>query len=104
MRLKVELLKTFLNKVVPTLSPEDSIEEAYNDYHEEKREEEVEEFASEVGLEKENIKSYLSEYEYSGLVNQKEISDDIVAPFLKKKKIVKVIKDFIFNHVEKFSL
>ncbi|NFE12441.1 type I restriction endonuclease subunit R [Clostridium botulinum] len=104
LRLKVELLKTFLNKVVPTLSPEDSIEEAYNDYHEEKREEEVEEFASEVGLEKENIKSYLSEYEYSGLVNQKEISDDIVAPFLKKKKIVKVIKDFIFNHVEKFSL
>ncbi|MBN1043774.1 type I restriction endonuclease subunit R [Clostridium botulinum] len=104
LRLKVELLKTFLNKVVPTLSPEDSIEEAYNDYHEEKREEEVEEFASEVGLEKENIKSYLSEYEYSGLVNQKEISDAIVAPFLKKKKIVKVIKDFIFNHVEKFAL
>lgn len=104
LRLKVDLLKDFLNKVVPDLSPEDSIEEAYNAYHEEKREEEVEEFASTVGLEKENIKSYLSEYEYSGLVNQKEISDDISAPFLKKRKLVKQIKDFIFHHVEKFSI
>ncbi|AOR24991.1 type I restriction endonuclease subunit R [Clostridium taeniosporum] len=104
LRLKVELLKTFLNKVVPTLLPEDSIDEAYSKYHEEKREEEVEDFASKVGLEKENIKSYLSEYEYSGLVNQKEISDDITAPFLKKRNLVKKIKSFIFEHVEKFSL
>ncbi|NFI54965.1 type I restriction endonuclease subunit R [Clostridium botulinum] len=104
LRLKVELLKTFLNKVVPTLLPEDSIDEAYSKYHEEKREEEVEEFASEMGLEKDNIKSYLCEYEYSGLVNQKEISDDISAPFLKKRNLVKKIKRFIFEHVEKFSL
>lgn len=104
LRLKVELLKNFLDKVVPTLLPEDSIDEAYSKYNEEKREEEVEEFASEVGLEKENIKSYLSEYEYSGLVNQKEISDDIVAPFLKKRNLVKKIKSFIFEHIEKFSL
>ena len=104
LRLKVELLKNFLDKVVPTLLPEDSIDEAYSKYNEEKREEEVEEFASEVGVEKENIKSYLSEYEYSGLVNQKEISDDIVAPFLKKRNLVKKIKSFIFEHIEKFSL
>ncbi|WP_099188515.1 type I restriction endonuclease subunit R [Tepidibacter mesophilus] len=103
LRLKVDLLKSFLNKVVPELTPEDSIDNAYDEFEDKKREEEVENFSNEVGLDKNHIKTYISEYEYSGLIDQKEISDNIKAPLLKKRKLIKKVKDFIYDHVRKFN-
>lgn len=103
LRLKVDLLKTFLNKVVPELSPEDSIDDAYGEFEEIKREEEVEEFASEIGLNRYDINGYISEYQYSGLLDQKQISDNIKAPLLKKRNMIKQVKSFIYDHVRKFA-
>jgi type I restriction enzyme R subunit len=103
LRLKVDLLKSFLDRVVPNLSPEDSIDDAYTEYEESQRKEEIQKFANEVGLEANMIKEHVSEYEYSGIVNHEELSDSITAPFLKKKKVVKQIKDFITDHVAKYE-
>lgn len=103
LRLKVDLLKSFLQKVVPNLTPDDSIDDAYSEFEEVQRKEEIEQFAYEVGLESEVIKEHVSEYEYCGLVNHKEISDAISGPFLKKKKAVQKIKDFIVEHVQKYE-
>ncbi|MFZ7120300.1 MAG: type I restriction endonuclease subunit R [Eubacteriaceae bacterium] len=103
LRLKVDLLKSFLEKVVPNLSPEDSIDDAYTQYENAQRKEEIQQFAYEIGIEEDMVKEYVSEYEYSRLVNHKEISDAITAPFLEKKKIVNKIKDFIYEHVTKYE-
>lgn len=103
LRLKVDLLKSFLERVVPTLSPEDSIDDAYTKYEEEQRYSEIHQFAEDVGMDAGLIREHVSEYEYSGIVNHKELSDSITAPFLKKKKMVGRIKDFIAEHVSKYE-
>ncbi len=103
LRLKVDLLKSFLEKVVPTLSPDDSIDDAYTEYEDAQRKEEIYQFASQIGMDAELIREHVSEYEYAGLVNHEEISDAITAPLLKKRKIVNQIKDFITKHVAKYE-
>lgn len=103
LRLKIDLLKSFLEKVVPTLSPEDSIDDAYTEYEDAQRKEEIYKFATEIGMDAGLIRKHVSEYEYSGLVDHEQISDAITAPLLKKRKIVKQIKNFISEHVAKYE-
>lgn len=103
LRLKVDLLKSFLEKVVPTLSPEDSIDDAYTEYEDAQRKEEIYQFATEIGMDAGLMREHVSEYEYSGLVDHEQISDAITAPLLKKRKIVKQIKNFISEHVAKYE-
>lgn len=107
LRLKVDLLKEFLNKVVPELGSDADIDTAYEEFEEIKREEEVEEFSKEIGLNRYKIKDYISEYEYSGIVNRQEISEEIkieLKPkFTLRRKMVDQVKNFISDHVKKFA-
>lgn len=103
LRLKVDLIKSFLQKVVPNLEPDSSIEEAYSEYEDNARKEELKEFAGEVGIAVDVIREHVSEYEYSGLVNQKDLSDSVSAPFLTRRKIVQKVKNFIVEHVARYG-
>ncbi|MDX1805918.1 MAG: type I restriction endonuclease subunit R [Paenisporosarcina sp.] len=101
--LKVDLIKGFLSKVVPNLTDGISIDEAYNAYEEVAREEEIKSFAQEIGLEDDKLKQHISTYEFSNLIVQKAIFDAIPGTFLKKKKLVTRVKDFIINHTKRFA-
>ncbi|CEI72580.1 type I restriction endonuclease subunit R [Romboutsia hominis] len=107
LRLKVDLLKEFLNKVVPELGTDADIDTAYEEFEEVKREEEVDSFANEIGLDRYKIKDYISEYEYSGIINRQEISEEIKTElkpkFTLRRKMVNQVKNFIFDHVRKFA-
>ncbi|PFZ52858.1 restriction endonuclease subunit R [Bacillus wiedmannii] len=103
LRLKVDLIKTFLDKVVPQLSDKDSILDAYVNYEEEMSEEEIVSFANEVGIEDNLLKEQLATYEYSNLIEQGIIMDQLTGSFLKRKKSIKAIKDFILEHTEKYG-
>lgn len=103
LRLKVDLIKSFLEKVVPTLTANDSVDDAFSEFEGNHRKEEIEKFSDKVGIEPDVIKEQVSEYEYSGILNNEEISDQISAPLLKKRKLVQQIKDFIIEHVEKYQ-
>ena len=103
LRLKVDLIKTFLDKVVPQLSDRDAILDAYTNYEEEMSEEEIISFANEVGIEDNVLKSQLATYEYSNLIEQGIIMDHLTGSFLKRKKSIKAIKDFILKHTEKYG-
>lgn len=103
LRLKVDLLKSFLNKVIPHLSPEDSIDEAYYEFEEQSRQEEVKSFAEEVNLDEEVIHEFVAEYQYAGILNHQEISDAVVDKLLAKKRKVKKVKDFIVDHTMKYN-
>lgn len=107
LRLKVDLLKEFLNQVVPKLNENDDIDSAYEEFEEVKREEEVYNFANEIGLNRYKIKSYISEYEYSGIINRQEISDEIKTElkpkFTLRRKMIDQVKNFIYDHVRKFA-
>ncbi|MER2172997.1 MAG: restriction endonuclease subunit R, partial [Psychrobacillus psychrodurans] len=103
LRLKVDLVKGFLQRVVPTLTNEDSIDDTYNSYEEEEREKEIESFSEEVALKKELLKTYIQEYEYSSIIKQSEISDSIKGGLLKKRKYSQRIVDFILEHTKRFG-
>ncbi|CAM3466595.1 MULTISPECIES: type I restriction endonuclease subunit R [Paenibacillus] len=103
LRLKANLLKEFLRKVVPTLTNADSVDDNYNAFEQEERMKEIEAFAGEVGLSPELIQSFVQEYEYGGLVNQQEISDAVKLPFLQKRAMIQRIIEFITEHTKRFS-
>ena len=61
------------------------------------------EFAENIDIVKETMKDYITEYEYSGIIDSAKIKDSINGGLLKKKKLSEKIKHFIIDHVSKFS-
>lgn len=103
LRLKSELLREFLEKVVPNITKNNSVDEAFNEFLEDKRVDEIEYFSKEVEIDKFKVKEYVSEYEYSGRIDGSEIKDNLSGGLLKKKRLAEKIKTFIINHVNKFN-
>ncbi|PTC13850.1 type I restriction endonuclease subunit R [Bacillus wiedmannii] len=103
LRLKVELIKGFLDKVAPYLSSEESVLDAYARYETEKSKKEINDFAKEIGLDDEVLKEQLATYEYSSLIEQSIIMDELPGSFLKRKKSIKAVTSFIQEHTEKYS-
>lgn len=103
LRLKARLLKSFLHNVVPTLTNEDSVDNAYNAFELEERIKELESFAEEVNLPADKLQNFVEEYEFSGIINQPEISDSIQLTLLKKRALMQRIIVFIVEHTKRFS-
>jgi type I restriction enzyme, R subunit len=103
LRLKIDLIKGFLDKVAPTLTPKDSVIDAYNRYEENMSEEELESFAKEVDIEDSVLREQVSTYEYSNLIEKNVIMDSLPGSFLKKNKAIKVITSFIRDFSEKYG-
>lgn len=103
LRLKVELIHNFLDKIVPQLGTNVSILDEYSKYEEEVQEEEMNTFASEVGLEQSVLKEQVATYEYANIIEDSTIMDRLSGSFLKKNKAIKAIKSFIHEQVAKYG-
>ncbi len=103
LRLKVELIHNFLDKIVPQLGTNVSILDEYSKYEEEIKEEEMNTFASEVGLEQSVLKEQVATYEYANIIEDSTIMDRLSGSFLKKNKAIKAIKNFIHEQVAKYG-
>lgn len=103
LRLKIELIKGFLDKVAPTLAPNESVIDAYNRYEEEMSEQELSTFAKEVNIEDSVLREQVSTYEYSNLIEKNAIMDSLSGSFLKKNKTIKTITSFIRDFTEKYG-
>lgn len=103
LRLKIDLIKNFLDKVIPELKPDESIDDAYSDFEEEERKKEIKDFSYEIGVSEDFIYEHISEYQFSGIIDNEAMSDEIKAPLLKKRKILKDMKEFIKGHVRRFE-
>ncbi|MEH7883804.1 type I restriction endonuclease subunit R [Bacillus sp. JJ1609] len=103
LRLKIELIKGFLDKVAPTLAPDESVMDAYNRYEEEMSEQELALFAKTVDIEDSVLREQVSTYEYSNLIEKNAIMDSLSGSFLKKNKAIKAITSFIRDFTEKYG-
>ncbi|MFE4713229.1 type I restriction endonuclease subunit R [Paenibacillus sp. NPDC056722] len=103
LRLKIELIKSFLDKVAPTLAPDESVSDAYNRYEEKMSEQELSAFAKEVDIEDNILREQVSTYEYSNLIEKNTIMDSLSGSFLKKNKTIKAITSFIHDFTEKYG-
>ncbi len=103
LRLKIELIKGFLDKVAPTLAPQESVIDAYNRYEEEMSEQELTTFAKNIDIEDQVLREQVSTYEYSNLIEKNAIMDSLSGSFLKKNKAIKRITSFIRDFSEKYG-
>lgn len=103
---KIDILKAFLNEVVMGFDGNEDIDAEYNEFENKKKQEEIEAFAEQESIDVKMLSEFISEYSFSGVLNQGEIRDRIETPMplLKKKSLVTKIVDFIRTHVSKYSI
>ena len=102
LRLKADLIRKFLDKVLPVLDKETNLDEAYSEFEEEEREGEIYDFAQNVDLEPTVVNEFLAEYEYSGSLNRERVSDQINGSFIKKRRKIDRIFEFVMEDTRKF--
>ncbi|MDU6483794.1 MAG: hypothetical protein E6538_17580, partial [Paeniclostridium sordellii] len=60
------------------------------------------------GLSPEFISDSIDEYEYCGIINREEISNEIKVKlkpkFLERKKKVEAVKNFVYDNVAKYNI
>ena len=103
LRLKSDLIREFLDKAIIDVKQNENIDTVFDNFIENKRQDEIVEFSSEVEVSNKDIKEYITEYEYSGLIDTSSIKDVVKGGLLRKRKISERIKSFIIDHVRKFS-
>ena len=104
LRLKRDLIREFIDEVVPKLSEEDNIDEAYLLFENAKREEEFNDFAHQQAVDEQILKTLTGEFEYSGIVNQDHLKDLVGDKKLREKRQTKkAVTSFIEEVTEKYS-
>ena len=104
LRLKVDLIKEFLNKVVPTLNENDNVNNAYDEFEERQKNNEIISFATEEDIEKDSIEEKLAEYEFSGSIKREELVKIFKGEGLKERvRRADLLEKFIKEIVEKYS-
>ncbi|WP_053025625.1 type I restriction endonuclease subunit R [Staphylococcus haemolyticus] len=104
LRLKSDLIKEFINKVIPDLSEEDDLDEAYITFENAKKEEEFNEFADQKAVNEDILKNITSEFEYSGILNTDKVKNLLSGMKLREKRQTKVaIASFVEKVAEKYS-
>jgi len=102
LRLKVDLIKNFLDKVLPTLSKDESTIDAYHRYEEEMSAEELHHFATAVDINDHILREQVATYEYANLIDKSSIMNALSGSFLAKNKAIKAITTFIQDYTEKY--
>ncbi|MDW4543297.1 type I restriction endonuclease subunit R [Staphylococcus saprophyticus] len=104
LRLKSDLIRTFLDKVVPNLNEGDSIDDAYYNYESKVKVGELEQFSEETEYPLELLKSLVKEFEFSGQLNNNLIEEGVSGGLLIRTKKIKRVKSFIKEMVKKYSV
>lgn len=107
LRRKVDLLKEFLERVVPKLDINSDIDFEYSKFEANRRIQEINYFAEEIGLSPGFISESVSEYEYCGIINREEISaevkDKLKPKLLERKRKIDTIENFVYDHSAKYN-
>ena len=77
LRSKVELIKEFLDKVVPKLTRRDSIDNEFTKFEQERKGKTIKCFADDNKLSKDQVENLVQEYEFSGIIDREKISDTL---------------------------
>jgi type I restriction enzyme R subunit len=92
---KIELLRKFIETVLPTLTKEDVIEEEYNEFLDKEIDEKICYVSQETDVEPMKIKEFMAEYQYSNTMPHQYIRDNVGGKFIEKKKRVEKIREFL---------
>ena len=102
LRSKIDLLKKFIDNVVPTLDKEDVVEEKYQDFIAAEKEIRINNVCRESGTSPKFIKDVISSYQFSNVVPNKLIREQITGKYLEKRAKIKLVKEFITDYADTF--
>lgn len=104
LRLKRDLIKEFIDKIIPDLSEGDDVDEVYINFENAKREEDFNAFADQTSIDEDVLKHITSEFEYSGILNNDKIKDLVTGMKLREKRQTKAaVASFVEEMTEKYS-
>lgn len=104
LRRKVDLIRAFIDRVMPNIEHSDSVDEAFAIFESEQRNKEIVDFANTQNISADFLKQSISDYEFSNTINKKDIITGIGRPIKFKEKhelvgkIIKFIKENVFKY------
>lgn len=116
LRSKSDLIKAFILRVAPVLTPETEIDAEYSGFMEEQRVKELNDTANYYGISSERLQEYIQDYEFGGILDPDTIKEDLEISKIKeikekenlptvmnaKKTITQRIIDFVKNFIIRF--
>ena len=103
LRLKADLIREFLEKVVPTLSHDAIVEDAYFDFEEMKKEQELQDFATSKDYPLDLLKNVVNEYEFSGQLDNRTVEQGITGGLIVRSQKIENVKSFVKETSEKYG-
>ena len=101
---KIDLLQAFLDLLESGLTNQD-VDEIYEQFEAEQRQKDIDAFLAENEVNPEQLTKYISEYQFSYIIDEGEIRDSIEKPMglLQKKSLVRRIVEFIKEFTAKYQ-
>ncbi len=106
LRKKIDLIKAFLNKVAPVALVGNSVLEMYAEFEDEQRNKEIEEFAQVNGIDAVYLEKLITEYSFSGILDNSEIKKELRGDlgFKQLRELVAKVTKFIIENCEKYGV
>lgn len=103
LRLKADLIREFLDSVIPHLEEGTAIEDAYYQFEEKVKEEDIQGFAEQESYPIDLLKQLMDEYEYSGRLDNTIVEEGVTGGLLVRTKKIDNVKSFVQETVEKYG-
>jgi type I restriction enzyme R subunit len=92
---KMELLRKFIERIVPTLKEDDFVEEKYNEFIKDERLYAIKLKSEELKVEADKIINMIEEFQFSGVMPNEVLRKNIEGNFLDKTKKLNSLREFI---------
>ena len=105
LRAKQEMLKRFVTEKFFSLSPDEDIVKAYEEFEVQQQNMDIEMFSEETGIDVETIRFFMSEYQFKHVISLEDIRKRLSQKgygLLKTIKMSSEIEEFVKEQYEKF--
>ena len=105
LRAKQEMLKHFVTEKFFSLSPDEDIVKAYEEFEVQQQNMDIEVFAEETGIDTDTIKIFISEYQFKHIISLENIRKKLSKKgygIVQSKKLSSKIVSFVKEQYEKF--
>lgn len=94
---KIELLRKFIDRVVPSMTSFDNVEEKYEEFVEQEKEHVIFEMSNNLEIGAMIIKEMISEYQFTSVMPNEMIRTNVKGKLLEKNKKMNMLREFIYE-------
>jgi type I restriction enzyme, R subunit len=99
---KIELLRKFIDRVVPSLTTVDNVEEKYEEFVDQEKEHIIYEMSKHLNIESKIIKEMISDYQFTNVMPHEMLRKNVKGKLLEKNKNMMILREFIYEVSETY--